>query len=309
MARLAGIELGGTKSIAVLAEGGSIVEQQTFPTAGPAETLALLNAVLREWHEAGKLAALGIASFGPVRLDPASDDYATMLDTPKPGWSEVPIGEQLAAGLDCPWAIDTDVNAAALAEYGRGSAMGCDSLCYVTIGTGVGGGLVIGGRPVHGALHPEIGHLRLRRAPGDSFAGVCRFHSDCIEGLVSGPALAARFGAPAEAVADDHPFWAHVAADLGELAASILLTTSAERIVFGGSVALGRRLLLPLIREHVVTVLGGYLPDFSERTAADVIVLSSLEAAAGPLGAMALAHHALESAHLPTTREDRRTPL
>src|SRR5690606_37355198 len=108
-----------------------------------------------------------------------------------------------------------------------GSAMGCDSLCYVTIGTGVGGGLVVGGRPVHGALHPEIGHLRLRRAAGDSFAGICRFHSDCIEGLVSGPALAARFGVRGDAVADDSPGWAHVAADLGELAASILLTTSA----------------------------------------------------------------------------------
>lgn len=296
MTRLAGIELGGTKSIAVLAEGGSIVEQRTLPTAAPAETLAQLNAVLREWQEAGKLAALGIASFGPVGLDPASADYAKMLDTPKPGWSNVAIGDGLTAGLDCPWAIDTDVNAAALAEYGSGSAMGCDSLCYVTIGTGVGGGLVIGGRPVHGALHPEIGHLRLRRASGDSFAGICRFHSDCIEGLVSGPALAARFGAKGEAIADDHPLWAHVAADLGELASSILLATSAERIVFGGSVALGRQFLLPLIRSHVVAAIGGYLPHVSSGTIADLIVLSLLDAGAGPLGAIALADQALRRA-------------
>lgn len=293
MARLAGIELGGTKAIAVLADDGSIVEQLAIPTAEPEETLAQLNAVLREWDAADKLAALGIASFGPVRLDPASADYAQMLDTPKPGWRGAAVGERLTAGLDCPWTIDTDVNAAGLAEYRRGSAVGCDSLCYVTIGTGVGGGLVIGGRPVHGALHPEIGHLRLRRVPGDTFAGTCRFHSDCIEGLVSGPALAARFGAASNAAADDHPRWLHVAADLGELAASVLLTTSAERIVFGGSVALGRPFLLPFIRAHALVALGGYLPHFKRETAEDMIVLSCLGASAGPMGAIALAEEAL----------------
>jgi fructokinase len=296
MTRLAGIELGGTKSIAVLAEGGSILEQRSFPTATPDATLAQLNATLRDWDEAGKLAALGIASFGPVRLDPESHDYARMLDTPKRGWRGARVGELIAAGLNCPWTIDTDVNAAALAEYARGSAIGCDSLCYVTIGTGVGGGLVIGGRPVHGALHPEIGHLRLRRAPGDFFAGACPFHSDCIEGLVSGPALAARFGTPGDAVANDHPDWAYVAADLGELAASILLTTSAERIVFGGSVALGRPFLLPLIQKHIVATLGSYLPYVSSGTAHDLIVLSQLVGQAGPLGAIALADQALRLA-------------
>ena len=293
MARLAGIELGGTKAIAVLAQGTSILEKRTFPTAAPEHTLAQLNAALRDWDEAHKLDALGIASFGPVRLDPASADYARMLDTPKPGWRQVAVGERLTIGLDCPWSIDTDVNAAALAEYRRGSATGCDSLCYITIGTGVGGGLVIGGRPVHGALHPEIGHQRLRRAPGDPFIGTCRFHSDCIEGLVSGPALAARFGAPGEVIAEDHPGWDHVAADLGELAASILLTTSAERIVFGGSVSLGRPFLLPMVQSHAVAVLGGYLPYFGRGTAEQTIVLSSLAAAAGPLGAIALAEEAL----------------
>ena len=144
-------------------------------------------------------------------------------------------------------------------------------------------------------MHPEIGHLRLRRAAGDPFAGACRFHADCIEGLVSGPALSARFGASGETIANDHPGWAHVAADLGELAASILLTTSAERIVLGGSVALGRPFLLPMIRAHALTVLGGYLPHFSRDAADEVIVLSRLGAAAGPLGAITLAANALAS--------------
>ena len=124
-ARLAGVELGGTKSIAVLADGDAILEQRTVPTGTPQETLSQLNTLLRAWDSAAELDALGIASFGPVQLDPASAEYARMLDTPKPGWSNVPIGEALMAGLRCPWAIDTDVNAAALAEYSQGSAVGC----------------------------------------------------------------------------------------------------------------------------------------------------------------------------------------
>ena len=134
------------------------------------------------------------------------------------------------------------------------------------------------------------------------FAGSCRFHSDCIEGLVSGPALAVRFGVAGNAIADDHPHWSNVAADLGELAASILLTTSAERIVFGGSVALGRPFLLPLIQAHALAVLGGYLPHFSQDTAEEMIVLSCLGAAAGPMGAIALAEEAVVRAYSPKGR-------
>jgi fructokinase len=287
--RLGGIELGGTKAIAVLAEDDVILEQRTFPTGAPQETLAQLNGVLREWDAAASLDALGIASFGPVNVDPTSAGYATMLDTPKPGWAMVQVGKALTAGVDCPWTIDTDVNAAALAEYARGSAIGCDSVCYVTLGTGVGGGLVIGGRPVHGALHPEIGHLRLRRAPGDDFAGTCRFHQDCVEGLVSGPALAVRFGMATSDIPDDHPAWQSVAFDLGELAASIFLATSANRVVLGGGVSLRRSFLLPRIRRHTVDRLGGYLPHIDFRTIDAAIVLTSFGEQAGPLGAVELA--------------------
>ena len=164
------------------------------------------------------------------------------------------------------------------------------------MGTGVGGGLVIGGRPVHGALHPEIGHLRLRRARGDDFPGTCRFHRDCIEGLVSGPALAARFGMAASDIPDNHPTWHAVASDLGELAASLLLTASVNRIVLGGGVMLRRPFLLPLVRREAVDRLGGYLPHIDLETVDAAIVLASLEGQAGPLGAIELARIAARPA-------------
>jgi fructokinase len=295
-ARLAGIELGGTKAIAALAEGGTIVEVRVVPTGAPRETLGELNSILREWDRRAGLDALGIASFGPIDLNRGSVEHATILDTPKDGWAGAKVGAALTAGLRCPWSIDTDVNAAALAEFRRGSAVGCASVCYVTVGTGVGGGLVIEGRPVHGALHPELGHIRLRRAEGDRFAGICRFHADCVEGLVSGPAIAARFAEQAEMIPDEHPGWAHVAFDLGQLAASIFLTTSAERIVLGGSIPLGRPFLLPLMRARALEALMGYLRYLDSHTIEQAIVLSCLGAEAGPVGAITLAEEALHQA-------------
>jgi fructokinase len=255
-ARLAGIELGGTKAIAVLAHGGEIVDTLTIPTGEMIATLGALRQQLGRWHAAAPLDAIGIASFGPVQLDRAQPHYGSILATPKAGWSSAPVADLLTAGLDCPWMIDTDVNGAALAEFQGGGGIGCDPLCYITLGTGVGGGLLIGGRPVHGAMHPELGHLRLRRAPGDTFAGVCPFHGDCVEGLVSGPALAARFGGNAAEVPDTHPGWDDVASDIAALCGAILLTTAAKRILLGGSIALalkGAEAGVQLLRVHDVS--------------------------------------------------------
>lgn len=291
--RLAGIELGGTKSIAVLAEGGRIVACESTPTGSPESTLSALSEILRGWDSEGKLEALGIAAFGPLQLDSRLPGFGAVLATPKPGWSGADVAAQLARGLDCSWRIDTDVNGAALAEYRWGAAQGCESVCYVTIGTGVGGGVLLGGRPVHGAMHPEIGHLRLRRAPGDAFAGTCPFHGDCVEGLVSGPALAARFGMPADDIPDDHPLWEHVAADLAELVCALLLTNSPQRILFGGSVSLARERLLALAGKTAVARLGGYLPFMTEARAPHIVRLAGLGDQAGPLGAVALALDAL----------------
>lgn len=287
--RFAGIELGGTKAIAVLAKGDRIVERRVVATVEPQVTLTALRSILDDWYAFAPFEGLGIASFGPIQLKARAHEFGQILPTPKPGWSGAALLEQLADGFACPVRIDTDVNAAALAEYRWGGGAGCDSLCYVTIGTGLGGGLLISGSPVHGALHPEIGHLRFRRAPGDTFGGVCPFHGDCIEGLISGPALARRFESDPADVPDDHPIWHHVATDIGELCAAILLTTSAERILFGGSVALSRPFLLPWVRDEVVERLAGYLPFVAPQNVGDIIQLAALGADAGPLGAIALA--------------------
>lgn len=292
MNRYAGIELGGTKAIAVLAEGDAIVERHSIATGEPIATLSALRTILNGWAATAPLAGLGIASFGPIQLDPRDPKFGQILATPKPGWTGAPVAATLGDGLACPMAIDTDVNGAALAEYRWGAAMGCDSLCYLTIGTGLGGGLLIGGQPVHGAMHPEIGHIRLRRAAGDAFSGNCPFHRDCIEGLVSGPALAVRFGTDPASAPDEDPIWRHVAADIAELCCAILLTTSARRILFGGSVALSRAFILPWVREIVVAQLESYLPFVTAEAVGEIIQPAGLGADAGPLGAIALAQAA-----------------
>lgn len=290
---VAGIELGGTKAIAVLARGREIVESVRVPTTSPEETLGALHRTIAAWKETEDFAALGVASFGPLRLDPDAPDYGRMLQTPKPGWTGADIVGTLSGGLDRPCLVDTDVNAAALAEWRWGAGRGHDSLCYVTLGTGVGGGLLIHGRSVHGALHPEIGHLRLRRAAGDDFPGVCPFHGDCIEGLIAGPAIEARFGAQGREISDNDPRWTFVVHDLAQLIGALLTVTSPRRILVGGGIGMGRSFLLDRVRKKIVCDLAGYLPHVSRASVADLIAMPALGVNAGPLGAVALGEAAL----------------
>ena len=189
--------------------------------------------------------------------------------------------------------FDTDVAGAALAEGRWGASAGCAVHVYLTIGTGIGGGIVVDGRPFHGATHPEIGHVRLRRIAGDSFPGTCPFHGDCLEGLVSGPAIAARAGRPAERIAADDPVWTWVAANIAELLASLILTLSPQRIVIGGGVPQGQPAMLDLLPAAVLEWLGGYLAGVDRETLARIIVAPGLGADAGILGAVALALTAL----------------
>lgn len=291
--RLAGLELGGTKCIAVLGDGAAIAERRVIATTTPAATLAAALAVLREWDATTPLAAIGVASFGPVRLDPAAADYGRILATPKPGWSGTDLLGPLRDAFACPLALDTDVNGAALAEYRRGAGQGCDSVIYLTIGTGVGGGIVINGCPVHGALHPELGHLMLRRAAGDNFFGVCPFHGDCIEGLVAGPALMARFPGGIDAASADDPRRGHLASDLAELFASMILTLAPNRILVGGGVGLGMPGLLDAAIARIPAILRGYLPQLDAEALHATIGPAGLGAEAGPLGALALAETAV----------------
>lgn len=289
LTHIAGIELGGTKSIAILGRGREIVDRRVVHTTTPAETLTTLHDQLARWQDEIGIAAIGIASFGPVQLDPSAPDYGCILATPKAGWSGAAVAATLVEGVGVPWRIDTDVNGAALAEWRWGAAQGQNSLCYFTIGTGVGGGLVINGAPLHGAMHPELGHLRLRRLAGDGFTGVCPFHDDCIEGLISGPALARRFGTDPASVDDGDNRWDAVAHDLAQLVGTILLTTSAQRVLLGGGVMTKRPLLLANVRALVVAQLSSYLPFLTADSARSLIDVPALGADAGPLGAIALA--------------------
>lgn len=289
--RWGGIELGGTKTIVVLAEGDAIIDQSSIPTGAPDRTIAAAGDWLAQRHEEQPLDAIGIASFGPVRLDPAAADHGCILDTPKPGWSGAPVLSPIARRFACPIAIDSDVNAAALAEYRWGAGRGCDVLTYVTIGTGVGGGTLVDGRSIRGRLHPEVGHLTARRARGDRFAGACPFHGDCIEGLVSGPALARRFGEDPALVPAADPRWANVAHDLAQFVAMLMLAYAPQRIIVGGGVGLGQPWLLAMAGERLEAVLRPYYPvDAAElrRT----LVHAALGADAGPLGAIAVAQQA-----------------
>jgi len=294
--RVVGIELGGTKSIAVLDDDGAFSDRLQIATTTPTATLAALAAQVTTWHAAGPLAALGIASFGPLRLDFAEAAYGQIGATPKPHWSHTDVRGAFSAHFPGPIGFDTDVAGAALAEGRWGAARGCSDHIYLTIGTGVGMGIVINGRLVHGAGHPEAGHIRVRRVAGDPFEGVCPFHGDCLEGLICGPALAARTGLTGDTIPDRHPVWANVASDLAEAVAMLILTLAPQRIVLGGGIAMKRPGLLPLVVARTARLLGHYLPDFDEMGLDHVIVPAALGEDAGPRGAVALGLAALTGA-------------
>jgi fructokinase len=286
--RIAGVELGGTKAIALLWQDGTALDELRVPTRDPDSTFADLLPRLQRWWNDARFDALGIASFGPVTLDPCAADYGCIRTTPKPGWSGAAVLPRFRPHFACPMAIDTDVNAAALAEYRWGRGQGADSLVYLTIGTGVGGGVLVGGRPVHGRLHPELGHLLLRRAPGDDFGGHCPFHRDCVEGLLSGPALHARFGVPASTVPASDPRWDVVAHDLAQFLAVLIHSLAPNKILVGGGVGMGALWLIERAPALVLGLLGGYYPEMDVAALAEMIRLPLLGDTAGPLGAIAV---------------------
>ena len=289
--RVAGVELGGTKCIAVVAEGRRILARQHWPTGEDAPaTLAAVTDWLERANAEHGFDALGIASFGPLCLDRGSAGFGRILDTPKPGWSGVDVVGALNGRLGVPVSFDTDVAGAALAEGLWGAATGCAVHVYLTIGTGIGGGIVIDGKPLHGAIHPEIGHVRVRRSAGDMFAGACPVHGDCLEGLASGPAIALRAGRPAEELASTDPLWDVVAGELAELMHMLISTLSPQRIVVGGGVGHGQSHLLPRVRMATADRLRQYLPGQTLSDLEQVIVPAELGADAGVFGALALVY-------------------
>jgi len=291
---VAGVELGGTKSLAVLARGTEIVDRLRVPTTDPASTLPTMSEQLARWRaEIGPFAAIGIGSFGPIGADPARADHGYVTTTPKPGWRNADVLGHFAERFDVPIAFDSDVAGAALAEGRWGASRGCAVHVYLTIGTGIGGGVVVHGEPVHGLVHPEVGHLRVRRRPDDTFGGSCPFHGDCIEGLASGPAIAARAGRAAEELGQEHPVWLDVAAELAELMTALVLTISPERIVVGGGVTGGKPFLLDHVRAHTSTFLADYVAGLDEPAVRALIQPPELGDDAGPLGTVALGLRAL----------------
>lgn len=289
---LAGVELGGTKCVCILATGpNDIREQQTVPTTRPAETLGEIERLLVFWRKRhGAIAALGIASFGPLDLDARSPTYGFIRATAKPHWMDTDVRGRLGRALAVPIEFNTDVNGAALAEQRWGDARGLDDFAYVTVGTGVGAGLIVGGRPVQGFGHAELGHLRIARLPGDTWRGSCPYHGDCVEGLASGTAIAARTGGAAGSLPPDHPSWESVAFALGQLLHALVVTTSPRRILFGGGVLAGQPHLLQRVRSKLRTSLNGYIhPADGDPELLRYIIPPGLGALAGPMGAIALA--------------------
>jgi fructokinase len=293
------VEAGGTKfNCAIANDRSEILAQRRIPTTDPASTLAALLAFLNQGSgQFGKLAAIGVASFGPVELDKRSARYGFIGKTPKAGWSSTDIAGTLAREFACPVGFDTDVNAAALAEHRWGAARDVRDLVYLTIGTGIGGGVLVNGEPLHGLMHPEIGHVYPRRHPLDlGFGGVCPFHGDCLEGVASGPAIVARTGALLQQLDEAHPQWEIEADYLGQLCAQLVVTVSPQRIVMGGGVMSQAR-LLPLIRPRLLHWLGGYID--RREILADVdryVVAPEFGDDAGVLGALILAMDAAEAA-------------
>lgn len=261
---LGAIEAGGTKF--VLAVGSSPEEiraRHSIPTADPATTLAQAAAWLASQ---GTLTALGIGSFGPVELDPTSPRWGHITNTPKPGWHDCDMAGFFRERLGVPVGFDTDVNAAALAEYAAAQANGCRSLAYLTIGTGIGGGLVQDGNPVHGVGHPELGHVFPRRHPLDrEFAGICPHHGDCLEGLASGPAINARWGASLSELPDEHPAHAIIADYIAQACHTLFATNAIERVMIGGGVAKTPG-LTERIAERARELGAGYLPGSARQT-------------------------------------------
>ncbi|HEY7735158.1 MAG TPA: ROK family protein [Candidatus Limnocylindrales bacterium] len=291
MAVYGGIELGGTKTVCVVGTGpGAIADRLRIPTAGPHETLERAVAFLA--GQDPPVEAVGIAAFGPLDLDPASATFGSVARTPKRGWSGAPVRAIVADAIGVPVAIQMDVGAAAIAEWRWGAASGVGVAVYITVGTGIGAGIVVDGQLLHGLVHPEFGHVPVGRDPADTFAGVCRFHGDCLEGLASGPAVAARTGVPGEQLAADDRVWGLVAAYLGDALAGLILTLAPGRIVLGGGVMDAPR-LLAMVRQRIRLGLAGYL-DHPALTGdlTDLVVAPALGSDAGPLGAIAAAEAA-----------------
>jgi fructokinase len=286
-----GIEAGGTKFICAMGSGpGRLLSETRIDTTTPNETLQQVIHFFGPAVIEGSLRRIGIGCFGPLDLDRRSSTYGFITSTTKPGWRNTDVVGRLQRELDVEFGFDTDVNAAALGEFTWGAGQGFDPLLYVTIGTGVGGGCIVDGKPLKGLLHSEMGHVRIPHdRDQDPFPGSCPFHGDCFEGLASGPAIQKRFGVPGDQVPDDDSFWQTEARYIALALQNFIVTLSPRKIILGGGI-MRRAYLYPMIQRQVQQLLNGYVqhPDLLEHM--DQYVLPpGLGAQSGVFGAIALA--------------------
>ena len=283
---LGGLEAGGTKMVCLIGdETGRITQRTVFPTLTPDETMPVIVDFFRSYSPE----ALGIGSFGPLALNRKDPRWGYITTTPKLDWRNVDLAGTLSRALGVPVGLDTDVNAAALAEARLGAARGLESCVYFTVGTGIGGGVYLAGGPLHGLVHPEFGHILLRSHSADpSPDGFCPYHAGCLEGLATGPSIQKRWGMPASEISPDHPAWTLEAHYLAQACMAAILTLSPHRIVMGGGV-MHQAHLFPMIHAEALSLLGGYVQhERILRQIADYIVPPGLGDDAGGVGALLL---------------------
>ncbi len=260
MSLLGAIEAGGTKFVVAVADVNdpdTVIARESFPTLDGAGTLAQVIAFFDQYED---IVAIGIAAFGPIDINPDSRTYGYVLDTPKRGWSGYDFLGAMKAWRDIPYFWTTDVNGAGWSEYVSGAAADVENVVYLTVGTGVGAGIIQHGHLLSGNSHPEAGHIMMRKHPQDNYAGHCPFHGDaCLEGLAAGPAIEDRWHESAKSLPDDHLAWEIEAYYLAQAAVTYTVTLRPDRIVFGGGVP-HREVLLPMVRKAFAEQLADYLP-------------------------------------------------
>ena len=287
--RLGGLEARGSKMIcAVGTEDGVLLDQTIIPTRGPKETMEDVIAYFRD----KEIEALGIASFGPVDIHKNSDTYGYILDTPKEAWQHFNLLGTIRDALQVPVELETDMNGACLGELTFGCAKGLDSVVYVSIGTGIGAGIAVNGQLLHGMIHPEAGHMLLRRHPRDGYEGRCPFHATCFEGLASGPAIEERWGRPAEELHNNATVWEMESHYIAQAMVNLILIMSPRVIILGGGV-MKNEALFPMIRKRVKKILNGYLNTDEMEDLDKYIVPASLKGNQGVMGCIELARRAL----------------
>ena len=289
---IAALEAGGENMICSIGnpERG-VMQRASIATGSPETTMPRIIDFFSKFD----VKALGVGSFGPLDLDPASEHYGSITGTPKAEWKNYPLLKTLVSALGVPGEIDTAVNAAALAEHRMGAGRGARSMLYLSVGAGVGGGWIVNGRPLHGLTHPEAGHMLITPEKDDPMPeGVCPFHKHCAEGAASAPSMERRWGLPPRLMTEDHPAWALEAKYIAQICANAVVMMSPERIVIGGSVM--RPHLYPLIRRHTLELLGGYVVHeyLTEAGAESYIVPPQLGMKAGVTGALLLGVQALQ---------------